>query len=128
MKIFMVVDDSPVIRKIAKRLLEDLGMVVVEAGDTVQAQNMCAESMPDGILLDWYIPGSDVFDFLNWVSPKMKEVDGKILFCTSEILVSEMTKAKRSGVNGFLLKPFNRPQLEEKLIEVGLLSQEQFAA
>lgn len=128
MKIFMVVDDSPVIRKVLKRILEDMDIVVVETGDMAQARQMCAESMPDGILVDWDIPGEDSIEFISWLSPKMKDHGGKILYCTSELLVVEMTKAKRAGADGFLLKPFDRNMIESKMLEFGLLEGAQTAA
>lgn len=121
MKIFMVVDDSPVIRKVLKRILEDMDIVVVEASDIAQARQMCAQSMPDGILVDWDLPGDDSIEFISWLSPKMKDHGGKILYCTSELLVVEMTKAKRAGADGFLLKPFDRQIIERKMLEFGIL-------
>ncbi|MBL1406251.1 MAG: response regulator [Rhizobiales bacterium] len=121
MKIFMVVDDSPVIRKVLKRILEDMDIVVVEASDITQARQMCAQSMPDGILVDWDLPGDDSIEFISWLSPKMKDHGGKILYCTSELLVVEMTKAKRAGADGFLLKPFDRQIIERKMLEFGIL-------
>lgn len=121
MKIFMIVDDSPVIRKVLKRILEDMDIVVVETGDLVQARQMCSESMPDGILVDWDIPGEDSIEFIASLSPKMKDHGGKILYCTSELMVVEMTKAKRAGADGFLLKPFDRQMIERKMLEFGLL-------
>ena len=44
----------------------------------------------------------------------------KLVYCTSEIMVSEMTRAKRAGANGFLMKPFNREILIHKIQEVGI--------
>lgn len=128
MKIFMVVDDSPVIRKVLKRILEDMDIVVVETGDLAQAREMCAENIPDGILVDWDIPGDDSIEFISWLSPKMKDHGGKILYCTSELMVVEMTKAKRAGADGFLLKPFDRQMIQHKMLEIGILEETQNAA
>lgn len=124
----MIVDDSPVIRKVLRRILEDMGIVVVETGDVAEAQQMCAESMPDGILVDWDMPGEDTIEFVSWLSPRMKEHGGKVLYCTSEIMVVEMTKAKRAGADGFLLKPFDREIIRNKMYEIGLLENTQYAA
>lgn len=128
MKIFMVVDDSPVIRKVLKRILEDMDIVVVETGDMAEARQMCSENIPDGILVDWDIPGEDSIEFISWLSPKMKDHGGKILYCTSELMVVEMTKAKRAGADGFLLKPFDRQLIEYKMQEIGLLEGTKTAA
>ncbi len=128
MKIFMIADDSPVIRKVARRLIEDLGFVVVEAATADQAQALCVENMPDGILIDWDMPGMASIDLIHWLSHYPAAEAVKTLYCTSEVLVSEMTRAKRAGVSGFMLKPFNRSMIAAKFVEIGLIDQEQHAA
>lgn len=121
MKIFMIADDSPVIRKVGKRIIEDLGFIVVEAADGLQAQAICSDNMPDGILVDWDMPGMDGLELVQWLSAYPKAEKLKILFCTSEVNVPLMTRAKRAGASGFLLKPFNRNQISGKFAEIGLL-------
>ncbi|MFK5977871.1 MAG: response regulator [Rhizobiaceae bacterium] len=120
MQVIMVVDDSPVIRKVADRLLRDMGFVVVEAGDGNEAMSLCSHKMPDAILVDWDLPSMSGTEFIQ----EFRALDGadkvKILYCTSEIMVAEMTRAKRAGANGFLMKPFDRNILDTKLREVGL--------
>jgi two-component system, chemotaxis family, chemotaxis protein CheY len=56
MKNCLVVDDSRVIRKVARRILEDLSFQVEEAGDGAEALSRCRSNMPDAILLDWNMP------------------------------------------------------------------------
>jgi two-component system, chemotaxis family, chemotaxis protein CheY len=120
MKIILVADDAPVIRKVARRLLQDMGFVVVEAetGDEVVA--VCRENMPDAVLLDYDMPGMKSIDVISEIA-HMPDADlCKILYCTSELLIPEMTKAKRAGARGFMLKPFNRKILSQKLAETGI--------
>ena len=62
---FLVVDDSSVIRKIARRMLEKLGFVVDEAEDGHEAIKHCDQSMPDAVLLDWNMPNLDGIGFLR---------------------------------------------------------------
>ena len=128
MKIFLIADDAPVIRKVMRRILEDIGFVVVEAMDAAQAQQICVNNIPDAILVDWDMPGMKSLEFIQWLSPRMKEHGGKILYCTSEVLVPEMAKAKRAGADAFLLKPFNRQMIIDKLDEIGLDAKELDAA
>jgi len=120
MNIFMLVDDSPVIRKVANRILHDLGFVVVEAGDPIEALEKCQYNLPDTILLDWSMPNMSGIEFLE----EFRKIDGsentKVIYCTSEIMVSDMTKAKRAGASGFMMKPFNREILINKLAELGI--------
>jgi len=128
MKIFMIADDSPVIRKVAKRIIEDLGFVVVEAESGEQAQSLCASDMPDGILVDWDMPGISGVELVDWLGRHPDAERTKVLFCTSQVMLSEMTKAKRAGADGFLLKPFNRQQLANKFAELGLIEGQPAAA
>lgn len=121
MKIFMIADDSPVIRKVLRRIVEDLGFVVVEAENGIEAQEKCSSQMPDGILVDWDMPGLSGLELVTWLGKHPDAERTKILFCTSEVLVAEMTKAKRAGANGFLLKPFNREMIGRKFAEMGLI-------
>ncbi len=128
MKVFMIADDAPVIRKVARRIIEDLGFVGVEAENGIQAMDMCADNMPDIIRVDWDMPNMSGLDLVSWLGKYPGAERTKILFCTSEVLVSEMTKAKRAGAHGFLLKPFNREIIAHKLDEMGLLEMDDQAA
>ncbi|MCG6858067.1 MAG: response regulator [Salaquimonas sp.] len=121
MKIFMIVDDSPVIRKVARRIIEDLGFVVVEAEDGEQAIAKARENMPDGLMVDWQMPGVTGIDALQEIMTMPGARNVKALYCTSALLVPEMTRAKRAGATGFIMKPFNRRVIREKLAELGLL-------
>ncbi|MCB1386446.1 MAG: response regulator [Nitratireductor sp.] len=122
MKIFMIADDSPVIRKVAHRIIEDMGFIVVEAADGIEAQAICASNMPDGILIDWEMPGMDSLELVHWLKMHPGAQNTKILFCTSEVNVPLMARAKRNGAHNFLLKPFNRAMIAAKFAEVGLLA------
>lgn len=128
MKIFMIADDSPVIRKVARRIIEDLGFVVVEAENGDHAQALCADNMPDGILIDWDMQGLSGIELIDWLAHNREAETIKMLYCTSQVMVPEMTKAKRAGAHGFLLKPFNRHMIARKLKEVGLIVPETAAA
>ena len=128
MKIFMIADDSPVIRKVARRIIEDLGFVVVEAENGEHAQALCANSMPDGILIDWDMPGLSGLELVEWLAHNREAERIKMLYCTSQVMVSEMTRAKRAGAHGFLLKPFNRAMIAAKFREIGLMDEKPVAA
>ena len=52
----LVVDDSRVVRKVARRILEAHGFIISEAGDGKEALEACRASMPDCVLLDWNMP------------------------------------------------------------------------
>lgn len=125
MKVFMLVEDAPVIRKVANRILTDLGFTVIEASDGLEALEKCRGAIPDGMIVDWDMPRMSGIEFIS----EFRKIDGskktRILYCTSEIMVSDMTRAKRAGATSFLLKPFNREILLQKLVEAGVDISEQ---
>ena len=65
MKTCLVVDDSSVIRKVARRILEGLDFQIMEAEDGEQALESCRHQMPEAILLDWNMPRMDGYEFLR---------------------------------------------------------------
>ncbi|SON57088.1 Chemotaxis protein CheY [Hartmannibacter diazotrophicus] len=121
MKNCLVVDDSSVIRKVARRILEDLSFTITEAEDGEQALRACNEQMPDAILLDWNMPVMDGIEFLG----RLRELRGgdapKVVFCTTENDVGHIAKAIRAGANEYIMKPFDREIVEAKFQEVGLI-------
>jgi two-component system, chemotaxis family, chemotaxis protein CheY len=121
MKQCLVVDDSSVIRKVARRILEDLGFKVSEAEDGENALSICRQRMPEVILLDWNMPVMDGYDFLR----KLRAMTGgdgpKVVFCTTENDVSKIARAVNAGADDYLMKPFDRDIIQTKLAESGLL-------
>ena len=65
MKSCLIVDDSKVIRKVARHILETLEFEVDEAGDGQEALSRCEAKMPDVVLLDWNMPVMSGMEFLQ---------------------------------------------------------------
>ena len=84
MKSCLVVDDSSVIRKVARRILEDLDFDVSEAEDGQQALDFCRQQMPDLILLDWNMPVIGGVEFLAALRGQFAGKKPKVVFCASE--------------------------------------------
>jgi len=121
MKRCLVVDDSSVVRKVARRILEDLDFTVVEAEDGRQALERCYEAMPDLILVDWNMPVVSGVEFLASLRSTRGGGAPKVVFCASENDVAHIARAMRAGADDYLLKPFNREMVEAKLHEVGVI-------
>jgi len=117
----MIVDDSPVIRSVGNRIISDLGFSVVEAADGFEGLEKCRREMPDVILVDWDLTGMTGIEFIEELNKNTASQHTKVLYCTSEIMIPEMTKAKRAGASGFLMKPFNREIVVHKLMEAGAM-------
>lgn len=121
MKHCLVVDDSSVIRKVARRILEDLSFEIVEAEDGKQALDLCRERMPDAILLDWNMPVMNGLEFLAALRKEPGGAEPKVVFCTTENDVAHIARAMRAGANEYIMKPFDREIVEAKFSEVGLI-------
>lgn len=122
MKNCLVVDDSAVIRKVARRILEGLSFKVAEAEDGAVALESCRAGMPDAILLDWNMPVMDGYDFLRNLRRMERGKEPKVIFCTTENDVAHIARALHAGANEYIMKPFDREILAAKLTEVGLLA------
>ncbi len=117
----LVVDDSSVVRKVARRIFEAFSFDVEEAEDGVEALKTCQESMPDLILLDWHLPVMSGLEFLAALRGMEGGDRPKVVFCTSELDVAQIAKAHRAGADEHMLKPFDRNSMEAKLHEIGVL-------
>jgi len=121
MKTCLVVDDSSVIRKVARRILEGLEFQIVEAEDGEQALEVCKRQLPEAILLDWNMPKMDGYEFLRLLR-RLPGGDGpRVVFCTTENDVAHIARALHAGANEYIMKPFDKEIVEAKFQEVGLI-------
>jgi two-component system, chemotaxis family, chemotaxis protein CheY len=118
-KTCLVVDDSKVIRKVARHILETLDYSVSEAGDGREALAMCAAGPPDVILLDWNMPVMSGIEFLRAIGEEGHAKRPKIVFCTTENGSGHIKAAIDAGADEYIMKPFDRETLEAKLGFVG---------
>lgn len=121
MKHCLVVDDSSVIRKVARRILEGFGFRISEAEDGQQAMELCRQAMPDAILLDWNMPVMDGYEFLKNLRGMPGGREPKVVFCTTENDVAHIARALHAGANEYIMKPFDKDIVEAKFHEVGLI-------
>ncbi len=121
MKTCLVVDDSKVIRKVARHILEALHFNVEEAGDGREALDRCsAGDLPDVILLDWNMPVMSGMEFLRSLGASGIAHRPKVVFCTTENDVAHIRAAIEAGADEYMMKPFDRETLESKLQLVGV--------
>ena len=123
MRTCLVVDDSSVVRKIARQILESLDFQIVEAEDGEKALEVCKRGLPDAILLDWNMPVMDGFEFLS----ELRRMPGgdapKVVFCTTENDVDHISRALQGGANEYIMEPFDKEIVAAKFQEVGLIEQ-----
>ncbi|HYZ48222.1 MAG TPA: response regulator [Sphingomonas sp.] len=120
MKTCLVVDDSKVIRKVARHILETLDFQVSEAGDGKDALEHCEASPPDVVLLDWNMPVMTGMEFLKALSATNLSKRPKVVFCTTENGIGHIKAAIEAGADEYVMKPFDRDTIASKLQIVGL--------
>lgn len=120
MKTCLVIDDSRVIRKVARRLLEDLGFHVQEAEDGAAGLAMCRTKMPDAVLVDSMMPNLDGIGFMKTLRREAKEAAPAMMFCTTENEENHIVAARAAGASAIVLKPFDRETLETGLQQIGV--------
>ena len=120
-KTCLVVDDSRVVRKVARRILEARGIAVREAADGQIALDSCRAEMPDSVLLDWNMPVMNGLEFLKALRHEFGPEQPPVMFCTTENDISFIEQAIESGAQEFIMKPFDEEILLGKFAQVGIL-------
>ena len=121
MKSCLVVDDSKVVRMVARKILEELEFEVHEAADGQLALTQCLQAMPDGILLDWNMPVMNGIEFLRELRKSVGGDAPIVVFCTTENDIAHIQTAIDAGANEYIMKPFDSEIIETKFSQVGLL-------
>jgi two-component system chemotaxis response regulator CheY len=121
MKTCLVVDDSKVIRMVARRILEALEFDVLEATDGQEALAFCQTQMPDAVLLDWNMPVMSGVEFLRSLRDTTGGKVPRVVFCTCENDMAHIEQAMQAGANEYIMKPFDRDIIETKFFQIGLL-------
>ena len=121
MKTCLVVDDSSVVRKIARRILEGMAFTVIEAEDGAKALEFCKQALPEAVLLDWNMPVMDGYEFLGHLRRMPGGDVPKVVFCTTENDMDHISRALHAGANEYIMKPFDKDIVTAKFQEVGLL-------
>jgi two-component system chemotaxis response regulator CheY len=111
----LVVDDSRVVRKVARRILEANGYAVAEAGDGQQALDACRAGLPDIVLLDWNMPVMDGITFLRALRREFGPDNPMVIFCTTENDMAHIEMAIGGGAQEYIMKPFDEEILIGKL-------------
>lgn len=121
MKTCLIVDDSKVIRMVARKILQELGFATAEAEDGAKALDYCKKSLPEAVLLDWNMPVMNGIEFLI----EMRKLPGGnkpvVVFCTTENDIQHIQQAIAAGASEYIMKPFDGEIIQAKFEQVGLL-------
>ena len=121
MKSCLVVDDSKVVRMVARKILEGLNFEIEEAEDGRRAMDACLKRMPDAILLDWNMPVMSGIEFLRELRKSEGGQTPVVVFCTTENDIAHIQEAIGAGANEYIMKPFDSEIIESKFTQVGLI-------
>ncbi len=119
MKNCLVVEDSRVMRTVARRIFEELQFETGEAEDGMGGLRACHDKMPDVIFLDWNLPSMPGLEFLKSVRGQQNGAHPVILFATTENDADEIAAAIAAGADDYIMKPYDRAALRTKLVELG---------
>ena len=116
----LVVDDSRVVRRIARRILETAGFTVDEAVDGADALQHVRRQRPDALLLDWNMPVMNGIDCLRALRGEFGEDEPFVILCTTENEPDFILSAISAGAQEYIMKPFDDAILLGKLEQLGL--------
>jgi two-component system chemotaxis response regulator CheY len=119
----LVVDDSRTIRVILRRILAEMGYEVCEAGNGVEALQLIEAERPelDLALLDWNMPEMNGLELLKQLRQNSELSALKVVMVTTEAELGHMVTALEAGANEYVMKPFTKEILQQKLDMIGML-------
>ena len=117
----LIVDDSSAMRAYLKMILKSVGFEVRDARNGQEALAVLREGeRPDVMLLDWNMPEMDGFETLRAVRAEAKWNDIRVMMVTTETEMAEMSRALEAGADEYVMKPFTREVIFDKLQLLGL--------
>ena len=117
----LIVDDSKVVRTVSANILKELNIEFDEACDGVEAYDKVSQNEYDVIFLDWNMPNMDGYQFFEKASKEMVLGNAKVVFCTTESELDKITAAMELGAREYIMKPFDKEIIEDKLNLLGLI-------
>jgi two-component system chemotaxis response regulator CheY len=117
----LLIDDSEIVRKVARYIFESLKFEAIEAESGDDALAECARAMPDAILLDSHIPAMPTAAFLSALRAMPNGDKPLVIFCATENDPGEIARALTGGADDYVLKPFDRDSIGKKITAAGLM-------
>ena len=117
----LIVDDSSTIRKIVRHMLEEFGLSCAEAENGSLAYDYCTRQLPDLIILDWNMPVMTGIEFIQKLNETRQKKIPPVIFCTTETDMSFIGRALEQGAADYIMKPFEKDMLREKLTQMGFI-------
>lgn len=117
----LVIDDSRTIRRIMCNIMRELTFEVLEAGDGQQGLAVLeTQGAPDVALVDWNMPVMDGLTFVRALRAHPKFAEVPVIMVTTETEMERVCQALSEGVNEYVMKPFDRQAIQDKLQMIGI--------
>ena len=117
----LVLDDSKLQRTAIRKILEEIGYDVTEAASALHAlYYLKAGYSPDIALVDWNMPKTSGLEFVQEVRCQEQYDDIRVMMVTTETDMEHVTAALEAGANEYMMKPFTKEGLLEKLQILGM--------
>ncbi len=113
----LVVEDNTLTLKLIQAVLKDMSVgQVYTARDGREAQTFldAGDDLINLIICDWNMPRMSGLDLLKQV--RMAYPDLPFLMVTARGTIDSVVAAKKSGVSGYVVKPFSPAELEQKVV------------
>lgn len=118
----LIVDDSRPIRRIESEILRELGFETADASNGKEAlAKLEASPLPDVVLVDWNMPEMNGLEFISAVRHDSRYHGLAVLMVTTETETDQMLRALSAGADEYLMKPFQKEGLIDKLRLVGVV-------
>jgi two-component system chemotaxis response regulator CheY len=118
----LVIDDSRAMRTVLRRILVDLGLDVLEAGDGRSALAVIDEQgFPELAIVDWNMPVMDGLEFVTELRGRDGGREVVIMMVTTENEGSQVVRALAAGAHEYVFKPFTPDAIAAKLALLGLV-------
>ncbi|MDP2360511.1 MAG: response regulator [bacterium] len=117
----LIIDDSSTMRLLLARLLDELGVTHAQAANGREAMEALAREGPfDFALVDWQMPVMDGIEFIRIARESYTRDELKLLMVTSVNQIESVMEALEAGADEYIMKPFSREALLEKLALLGI--------
>ena len=121
MKRCLIVDDSRVIRRVATKIVQELGFAAEEAENGEKALEACRVRLPDLVLIDQEMPVMDGRTYLTALRTLSGGDKVVAIFCTTQSEVAEIELALAAGADEYIMKPFDSDIVRSKFELLELL-------
>ena len=118
----LIIDDSRATRSMIRMMIQKIGPETCEAENGKEALDVLKQNWPlELALVDWNMPVMSGYEFICEVRKNPTYNDLKLMMVTTETELEQVVKAMEAGANEYLMKPFTKDMIEEKLNILGLV-------